>query len=175
MARYPDDDVSRDYLAIARERMRMNPPGPDGSSWSEPVTMTLIFASPLEEGRVTLSIDGEDLATVPVVKGNIEHRVEFRGGKFAVSSRDQPAGRRFAGGFATPGVGLDRAGQGLAGLTASYSNTVLLGIPIVLTAFGDEAALPLFLVIATHNLVPFPPATALNEQQIEGDRETQQE
>ncbi len=54
-------------------------------------------------------------------------------------------------------------GQGLAGLTASYSNTVLLGIPIVLTAFGDAAALPLFLIVATHNLVLFPPATAVIE------------
>lgn len=61
------------------------------------------------------------------------------------------------------GFGRPLAGQGLAGLTASYSNTVLLGIPIVLTAFGDAAALPLFLVIATHNLVLFPPATALIE------------
>ncbi|MEE8573645.1 MAG: AEC family transporter [Gemmatimonadota bacterium] len=61
------------------------------------------------------------------------------------------------------GFGRPLAGQGLAGLTASYSNTVLLGIPIVLTAFGEAAALPLFLVIATHNLVLFPPATALIE------------
>ena len=38
-----------------------------------------------------------------------EGQVEFRGGKFAVSSRAQPEGRRFAGGFATPGVDADRA------------------------------------------------------------------
>ena len=35
-------------------------------------------------------------------------------------------------------------------LTASYSNAVLLGIPLVLAAYGDAAALPLTLFIACH-------------------------
>lgn len=61
-------------------------------------------------------------------------------------------------------------GQGLAGLAASYSNTVLLGIPIVLAAFGDDAAVPLFLIVATQNLVLFPPATALIEAGLGRDR-----
>ena len=36
-----------------------------------------------------------------------------------------------------------------------FSNTVMLGIPIILTAFGPEAGLPLFLVLAFHGLLVF--------------------
>lgn len=41
-------------------------------------------------------------------------------------------------------------------MAAAFSNTVLMGIPIVLTAFGPEATLPLFLVIAFHSAVFMP-------------------
>jgi len=37
----------------------------------------------------------------------------------------------------------------------SFSNTVMLGIPIILTAFGAEASLPLFLILAFHGLLIF--------------------
>ncbi|MEQ8965957.1 MAG: AEC family transporter [Azospirillaceae bacterium] len=57
--------------------------------------------------------------------------------------------------------GLDRLA--VLGLGAGFSNTVLLGIPIVLTAFGERAALPLFLLIAFHGLLVLPPATLLIE------------
>jgi malonate transporter len=36
-----------------------------------------------------------------------------------------------------------------------FSNTVMLGIPIILTAFGPGAGLPLFLVLAFHGLLVF--------------------
>ena len=36
----------------------------------------------------------------------------------------------------------------IVGFGSSFSNTVMLGIPIILTAFGEAAALPLFLVLA---------------------------
>lgn len=39
------------------------------------------------------------------------------------------------------------------GLTASFSNTVLLGIPLTLSAFGEAAAVPLFLLVSVH--LPF--------------------
>ena len=42
------------------------------------------------------------------------------------------------------------------GMAAGYSNTVLMGIPIVLTAFGPAATLPLFLIIATHSTLLMP-------------------
>ena len=41
------------------------------------------------------------------------------------------------------------------GFASSFSNTVMLGIPIILTAFGEAAALPLFLVLAFHGLLIF--------------------
>jgi len=39
----------------------------------------------------------------------------------------------------------------IAGMTGGFSNTVMLGVPLVLTAFGDQATLPLFLIIACHS------------------------
>jgi malonate transporter and related proteins len=42
-----------------------------------------------------------------------------------------------------------RAGV-VAGLAASYGNTVLIGIPLVIAAFGQAGAVPLALIIAVH-------------------------
>ena len=53
--------------------------------------------------------------------------------------------------------------QVISGFSCSFSNTVLLGIPIVLLAFGDKAALPLFIIIGTHGLVMFPLFTIMME------------
>ncbi|MEQ8817656.1 MAG: AEC family transporter [Thalassobaculum sp.] len=39
----------------------------------------------------------------------------------------------------------------IAGMTGGFSNTVMLGVPLVLTALGDQATLPLFLIIACHS------------------------
>ena len=39
----------------------------------------------------------------------------------------------------------------IAGMTGGFSNTVLLGVPLILTTFGDRATLPLFLIIAFHS------------------------
>ncbi len=71
----------------------------------------------------------------------------------------------FAMGMASAGLLFGRSleEQGAAGLSAGYSNTVMLGIPLVLTAFGDAAALPVFLLVAFHSLVLFPTATAVIE------------
>lgn len=41
------------------------------------------------------------------------------------------------------------------GFGAGFSNTVMLGIPIILTAFGPDAGLPLFLILAFHGLLVF--------------------
>ncbi|HKJ02876.1 MAG TPA: AEC family transporter [Longimicrobiales bacterium] len=49
---------------------------------------------------------------------------------------------------------LDHAA--IFGMSAAFSNTVLMGIPIVLTAFGPEATLPLFLIIAFHSATFMP-------------------
>ena len=36
------------------------------------------------------------------------------------------------------------------GFSTCFSNTVLLGIPLILTAFGDAASVPLFLLVSIH-------------------------
>ena len=41
----------------------------------------------------------------------------------------------------------------VAGMSAAFPNTVLLGIPLILTAFGPDAEVPLFLVLAFHSLI----------------------
>ncbi len=43
----------------------------------------------------------------------------------------------------------------IMGFGSCFSNTVMLGIPIILTGFGSEAGLPLFLVLAFHGLLVF--------------------
>ena len=45
----------------------------------------------------------------------------------------------------------------------SFSNTVMLGIPIILTAFGAAASLPLFLILAFHGLLIFSATIILME------------
>ncbi len=53
--------------------------------------------------------------------------------------------------------------QGILGLGAAFSNGGMLGIPLVMTAYGPSAALPLFVMIACHSLLMLPPTTALIE------------
>lgn len=43
------------------------------------------------------------------------------------------------------------ADPAIAGMTAGFSNTVMLGVPLALTAFGEAATLPVFLIIACHS------------------------
>jgi predicted permease len=38
----------------------------------------------------------------------------------------------------------------VAGLAAAYSNTMMLGLPLILKAYGDLGAVPLFLIISVH-------------------------
>ena len=49
------------------------------------------------------------------------------------------------------------------GFTSTFPNTVLLGIPIVLMAFGKEATVPLFLIISLHSTLLLPVITTLME------------
>lgn len=53
--------------------------------------------------------------------------------------------------------------QAVLGLGAGFSNTGMLGIPLVMTAYGPSAALPLFVMIACHSLLMLPPTNALIE------------
>ncbi|MDQ2696014.1 MAG: AEC family transporter, partial [Pseudomonadota bacterium] len=53
--------------------------------------------------------------------------------------------------------------QGVIGFGASFSNTGLLGIPLITITFGEAGTLPLFLLIAFHSLLMFPLVTAVVE------------
>ena len=43
--------------------------------------------------------------------------------------------------------------QGVFGLGASYSNTVLVGLPVISVGLGDVALLPLFMIVSIHSAV----------------------
>lgn len=43
------------------------------------------------------------------------------------------------------------ADPGIFGITAAFSNLVILGTPLVLTGFGEQVAVPLFTLIAVHS------------------------
>ena len=57
----------------------------------------------------------------------------------------------------------------ITGFGAAFSNTVMLGIPIILTAFGAAAGLPLFLILAFHGLLVFSVAIVLLEKSTDPD------
>jgi malonate transporter len=51
--------------------------------------------------------------------------------------------------------------QAIFGMSGAFSNTVFMGIPIVITTLGPEAALPLLLIITFHGATYFPITTIL--------------
>lgn len=59
--------------------------------------------------------------------------------------------------------GLGGISPVVAGFSAGQANTVLVGIPMILKAYGDEGAVPLFLLIAVHLPVTMTLATLLAE------------
>lgn len=65
--------------------------------------------------------------------------------------------------FATRQLGRGKALANVLALGSTYSNAVLLGIPLTLRAFGDSAAVPLFGLVAIHSATLFFLTTLLNE------------
>lgn len=53
--------------------------------------------------------------------------------------------------------------QGVFGLGASYSNLILVGLPIISAGLGDEALLPLFVLVSVHSAMLFLIVTILVE------------
>lgn len=53
--------------------------------------------------------------------------------------------------------------QAIIGFGSVFGNSVLLGIPLVLTAFGEQASLPLFLLLAFHSTLLFTAITVIIE------------
>ncbi|MEQ9145758.1 MAG: AEC family transporter [Parvibaculaceae bacterium] len=60
-------------------------------------------------------------------------------------------------------LGRSPADSVIIGFGGGFSNTVMLGIPIILTAYGEEAGVPLFFLLAFHGLTVFTIATFLLE------------
>jgi predicted permease len=52
---------------------------------------------------------------------------------------------------------------GIFGMAAAYSNVILVGIPLIITAFGDVALVPLFMIVSTHAAIMFMVTTAILE------------
>lgn len=65
------------------------------------------------------------------------------------------AGRRW--------FGHRRGESGVYGMSCGYSNTVLIGIPVVSAAWGEQALLPLLLIITIHSAVFFSLTTLVVE------------
>lgn len=53
--------------------------------------------------------------------------------------------------------------QAVIALSAGFSNTSMLGIPLILTAFGTQAALPMFILLAVHGIILLSFVTTLIE------------
>lgn len=65
--------------------------------------------------------------------------------------------------IATRVFGLNHGEAVVAGFSGAQANTVLVGVPLILEAYGHEGAVPLFLLIAVHLPIMFGTATLLIE------------
>ncbi|HEX2117145.1 MAG TPA: AEC family transporter [Alphaproteobacteria bacterium] len=61
------------------------------------------------------------------------------------------------------GFGLDLAQQALMAITATFSNAVLIGIPLVFAAFGREGQIAVLLITSLHSAIFVTIATVLVE------------
>ncbi|GEP10893.1 AEC family transporter [Methylobacterium gnaphalii] len=59
--------------------------------------------------------------------------------------------------------GVDRRGAVLHGFAASQSNTIFVGVPMILQAYGEDGAFPLFMLLAVHLPLMMGAATFLIE------------
>lgn len=59
--------------------------------------------------------------------------------------------------------GRSLVGQAVTGLAAAFPNTVLLGIPVIVTAFGERAMVPIFLLLSVHATILLTTATVVLE------------
>lgn len=59
--------------------------------------------------------------------------------------------------------GRSFGGQVITAFGNCFGNTVLLGLPLIMTTFGEKAALPFFIILSVHGLIFFTLATLLLE------------
>lgn len=64
--------------------------------------------------------------------------------------------------------------QAIMGFGGSYGNVVLLGTPLVLSAFGPQATLPFFLILSFHSVLMFTVVTVVVELGQGGGSELRQ-
>jgi len=69
----------------------------------------------------------------------------------------------YASGFGLAHFAFGRrsAERAIYGMGAGFSNTVMLGIPLLLGVFGEEATVPAFLIIAFHSITLLPISVVL--------------
>lgn len=60
--------------------------------------------------------------------------------------------------------------QTVFGMGSSYSNLMLVGLPIISAGLGEQALLPLFLIVSVHSAILFFMTTVLLERQGENGR-----
>lgn len=60
------------------------------------------------------------------------------------------------------------AAPAVYGISAAFSNTIILGIPLVLEAYGEAAAVPLSLIVACHSALLFTVTTVCAEAGLGG-------
>lgn len=63
-----------------------------------------------------------------------------------------------------------RPEQGVFGMGSAYSNLVLVGLPVITAGFGEEALLPLFMLVSIHSAVQFFIVTLVVEGDTGGNR-----
>jgi malonate transporter len=59
--------------------------------------------------------------------------------------------------------------QGIYGLGCSYSNLILVGLPIILAGFGEAGLLPLFVLVGFHSTIMFFIATLIVEREVRSE------
>ncbi|WP_020179500.1 AEC family transporter [Methylopila sp. M107] len=72
--------------------------------------------------------------------------------------------------LATKLFGRDRREAAIHGFSAGQSNTVLVGVPLILNVYGDAGAIPLFLLLAIHLPIMMSAAAILIETASEGGK-----
>lgn len=68
--------------------------------------------------------------------------------------------------------GYGRKGSALFGMGSSYSNLVLIGIPVITASLGEAALLPHLLIISFHSAIQFTLTTVLAESETTGGSRT---
>jgi hypothetical protein len=76
----PTDEVARDYLELARERIALGEGLASDRAASGPATVLVTFRSPLKKGSLRLLVDGTEVADIALSRTTVEHRLQVEPG-----------------------------------------------------------------------------------------------